>query len=130
MIKGSIWERRAIQFMLMMLFQLVWEMADDPRGFRADDHRDLAVLVATYKLPSIPADAEQKIRAATRKILDSIMLRSFEPTVKSVASPHPRSCQPRWMNWAAYHSGFFGTLHIQPGLCCFRAGQMPESRSY
>jgi hypothetical protein len=55
----------AIQFMLMMLFQLVSEMADDPRG-------------STYKLPSMPVDAEQRIRAAARKILDGIMLRSFE----------------------------------------------------
>ena len=69
----------AIQFMLMMLFQLVSEMADDPRGFRADVHKELADLVATYKLPPMPADAEQKIRAAARKLLDGIMLRSFEP---------------------------------------------------
>jgi hypothetical protein len=45
----------AIQFMLMMLFQLVPEMADDPRGFRADVHKELTDLVATYKLPPMPA---------------------------------------------------------------------------
>ena len=76
----------AIQFMLMMLFQLVSEMADDPRGLRADVHRELTDLVATYKLPSMPADAEQKIRAAARKILDGIMLRSFEPGAIKKAS--------------------------------------------
>ena len=76
----------AIQFMLMMLFQLVSEMADDPRGLRADLHRELADLVATYKLPSMPADAEQKIRAAARKILDGIMLRSFEQSAVKKAS--------------------------------------------
>jgi hypothetical protein len=37
----------AIQFMLVMLFQLVSEMADDPRGFRSDVHRELTELVAT-----------------------------------------------------------------------------------
>jgi hypothetical protein len=68
----------AIQFMLMMLFQLVSEMADDPRGFRADVHRELAELIATYKLPSMDVDTERKVRAAASKILDGIMLRSFE----------------------------------------------------
>ena len=76
----------AIQFMLMMLFQLVSEMADDPRGLRADVHKELADLVATYNLPPMPADAEQKSRAAARKILDGIMLRSFEPNVARKAS--------------------------------------------
>ena len=76
----------AIQFMLMMLFQLISEMADDPRGFRADVHKELTDLVATYKLPPMPADAEQKIRAAARKILDGIMLRSFEQNAVRKAS--------------------------------------------
>ena len=76
----------AIQFMLMMLFQLVSEMADDPRGLRADIHRELADLVATYNLPSMPADAEQRIRATARKILDGIMLRSLEQNVVTNAS--------------------------------------------
>jgi hypothetical protein len=69
----------AIQFMLMMLFQLVSEMADDPRGFRTSVHRELCDLVATYKLPPMPADTERKVRAAAGKILDGIMMRSFEP---------------------------------------------------
>ena len=64
----------AIQFMLMMLFQLVSEMADEPRGFRADIHRELAELVATYKLPSMAVGTERKIRAAAGKILDGIMI--------------------------------------------------------
>ena len=68
----------AIQFMLMMLFQLVSEMADDPRGFRTDVHRELAELVATYKLPLMEVATERKIRAAAGKILDGIMMRSFE----------------------------------------------------
>jgi hypothetical protein len=68
----------AIQFMLMTLFQLLSEMADDPRGFRTDVHRELTDLVASYKLPPMPEDTEQKVRAAAGKILDGIMLRSFE----------------------------------------------------
>ena len=68
----------AIQFMLATLFQLVSEMADDPRGFRTDVHRELTYLIATYKLPSMPEDTERKVRAAAGKILDGIMMRSFE----------------------------------------------------
>ena len=41
----------AIQFMLMTLFQIVSEMAEDPRGFRSDVHKELTDLVATHKLP-------------------------------------------------------------------------------
>ncbi|MEH2571715.1 hypothetical protein [Bradyrhizobium sp. AZCC 1708] len=68
----------AMQFMLMTLFQLLSEMADDPRGFRTDVHRELTDLVASYKLPPMPEDAERKVRAAAGKILDGIMMRSFE----------------------------------------------------
>jgi hypothetical protein len=68
----------AIQFMLATLFQLLSEMADDPRDFRSDVHRELTDLVASYKLPPMPADTERKVRAAAGKILDGIMMRSFE----------------------------------------------------
>src|SRR5690242_8986620 len=68
----------ATQFMLMTLFQLLSEMADDPRGFRTDVHRELTDLVATYKLPPMPEDTERMVRAAAGKILDGITMRSFE----------------------------------------------------
>ena len=74
----------AIQFMLMMLFQLVSEIADDPRGFRTDVHRELAELIATYKLSSMDVDTE--VRAAAGKILDGIMMRSFEKSGARKAS--------------------------------------------
>jgi len=74
---GQMGADMAIQFMLMMLFQLVSEMADDPRGFRADVHRELAELVATYKLPPMAVDTERTIRAVAGKILHGIMIRSF-----------------------------------------------------
>ena len=76
----------AIQFMLMMLFQLVSEMADDPRGFRSDVHRELTDLVATYTLPPMPEATLRKIRAAAGKILDGIMMRSFEQSAASKVS--------------------------------------------
>ena len=68
----------AIQFMLATLFQLVSEMADDPRSFRTHIHRELTDLIASYKLPPMAEDAERKVRAAAGKILDGIMMRSFE----------------------------------------------------
>lgn len=68
----------AIQFMLATLFQIVSEMADDPRGFRSDVHKELSDLVKAYKLPTLPQDIERKVRAAASKILDGIMMRSFE----------------------------------------------------
>lgn len=68
----------AIQFMLATLFQLMSDMADDPRGFRTDVHSELTDVMAAYKLPPMPEDAERKVRAAAGKILDGIMMRSFE----------------------------------------------------
>ncbi|MCK1513103.1 hypothetical protein IVB22_11080 [Bradyrhizobium sp. 190] len=68
----------AMQFTLMTLFQLLSEMADDPRGFRTDVHKELTDLVATYRLPPMPEDTERKVRAAAGKILDGITMRSFE----------------------------------------------------
>jgi hypothetical protein len=70
----------AIQFMLLTLFQMVSEMADDPRGLRSDAHEELSELVATYRLPPKPETAARKVRASAVKILDGIMLRSFEQT--------------------------------------------------
>jgi hypothetical protein len=70
----------AIQFMLMMLFQVVSEMADDPRALRSDVYKELCELVATYKSPPMPENATRKVKASATKILDGIMLRSFEQT--------------------------------------------------
>lgn len=75
----------AIQFMLATLFQLMSEMADDPRGFRTDVHGELTGLMAAYKLPPMPEDAERKVRAAAGKILDGIMMRSFEHEVRKAS---------------------------------------------
>ena len=74
----------AIQFMLMTLFQIVSGMADDPRGFRLDV--ELTDLVATYKLPPTPEATARKIRASAGKILNGIMMRSFEQNAASRVS--------------------------------------------
>jgi hypothetical protein len=65
---------------------MVSEMADEPRGLRTDVHTKLCELVATYKLPPMPEDASRTVKASATKILDGIMLRSFERTVPVAAS--------------------------------------------
>ena len=76
----------AIQFMLATLFQIVSEMADDPRGFRSDIHKELSGLVKTHKLPPLSQDVERKVRAAASKILSGMMMRSYEQNAGSTAS--------------------------------------------
>jgi hypothetical protein len=76
----------AIQFMLMTLFQLLSQMVDDPRGFRADVHRELVDLVETYKLPAMPNDEEAKVRAAARTVIDGLTLKCAEPTPRGSVS--------------------------------------------
>jgi hypothetical protein len=68
----------AIQLMLMTLFQIVSQMTEDPAGFRSDVHKELIGLVAIYALPPMAEATEGKIRAAAGRILDGIMMRSFE----------------------------------------------------
>jgi hypothetical protein len=69
----------ATQFVLMTLFQLLSEMMEDPKRFRADIHNELTELAEKHTLPPMPQDAEQKVRAVARRILDALMMRSFEP---------------------------------------------------
>jgi hypothetical protein len=66
----------AIQFMLMTVFRIVSEMAEDPVGFRSDVHNALVDLASTYRLPPLPDGAEPKIRAAAKRIIDGVMLSS------------------------------------------------------
>jgi len=77
----------AIQFMLMMLFQIVSQITEDPAGFRSHVHKELIGLVTAYEWPPMLESTERKIRAAAGEILDGIMLRSFEQSaVKRVSS--------------------------------------------
>lgn len=76
----------AIQFMLMTLFQMVSEMAEDPRGLPSDMRKELCELVATYKLPPLPEDAAQKVRASATKILDGISCTRLKRTIPAGVS--------------------------------------------
>jgi hypothetical protein len=64
----------AMQFMLMTLFQILSQMADDPRGFRADVRSQLVDLAATYKLQPMPKDEEAKVRASANTVIDGLTL--------------------------------------------------------
>jgi hypothetical protein len=55
-------------------------VADDPRGLRLEIHEELCELIATYRFPPMPENAARKVKASAMKILDGIMLRSFEQT--------------------------------------------------
>jgi|HubBroStandDraft_6_1064221.scaffolds.fasta_scaffold349875_2 hypothetical protein len=65
--------------MLMTLFQIVSQMAEDPRGFRADVHSQLVDLAATYKLPPMPKDEEAKVRASAKTVIDGLTLNWAKP---------------------------------------------------
>jgi hypothetical protein len=58
--------------MLIMPFQMVSEMADEPRGLRTDVHTELCELVATYKLPPMPEDAHGRSKPARRRSLTAL----------------------------------------------------------
>jgi len=51
-----------------------------------DVHKELTDLVATYKLPPMPEATARKIRASAGKILNGIMMRSFEQNAASRVS--------------------------------------------
>lgn len=68
----------AMQFMLMTLFQVITDMADDPQSFRETVHEQLVDLVATYKLPPMPDEVAKRVRATATKMLDGLVLRSFQ----------------------------------------------------
>jgi hypothetical protein len=59
----------AIQLMLMTLFQIVPETADDPRGFRSDVHKELTDTVTTYKWPPMPQDPSERFEPAPPRSL-------------------------------------------------------------
>jgi hypothetical protein len=55
--------------------------SEDPAGFRAEVHKALIDLTATYKLPPLPGDADPKIRAAAKKIIDGVMLSAGDDVI-------------------------------------------------
>jgi hypothetical protein len=63
----------ANNFMLMTLFSIVADMAEDPNGFRTDVKKALLVLTDDYKLPGVAADTAKEARDAAKQIIASVL---------------------------------------------------------
>jgi hypothetical protein len=63
----------ANNFMLMTLFSIVADMAEDPEGFRSDVKKGLLDFVDDYNLPGIAPETAEEARDTAKKIISSIL---------------------------------------------------------
>jgi hypothetical protein len=63
----------ANNFMLMTLFSILADMAEDPDGFRSDVRKALLDLTDDYKLPGISPETEQEARDTAKQIINGIL---------------------------------------------------------
>ena len=63
----------ANNFMLMTLFSIVADMAEDPEGFRSDVKRALLDLIDDYKLSGIAPETAEEARVITKQIISGIL---------------------------------------------------------
>jgi len=63
----------ANNFMLMTLFSIVAEMADDPERFRSDVKKELLDLIDDHKLSGIAPTTAGEARATAKQIISSIL---------------------------------------------------------
>jgi hypothetical protein len=63
----------ANNFMLMTLFAIVADMAENPEGFRTDVKKALLDLTDDYKLPGIPPETAREARDAAKRIINGIL---------------------------------------------------------
>jgi hypothetical protein len=68
----------ANNFMLMTLFSIVADMAENPEGFRTDVRKALLDLTNDYNLPGVPPDTAQEARDTAKEIISGI-LQSVKP---------------------------------------------------
>jgi hypothetical protein len=68
----------ANNFMLMTLFSIVADMAENPEGFRTDVRKALLDLADDYNLPGIPDDTAKEARDTAKHIINGI-LQSAKP---------------------------------------------------
>jgi hypothetical protein len=59
--------------MLMTLFSIVADMAENPEGFRTDVRKALLDLTDDYNLPGIPDDAAKEARDIAKQIINGIL---------------------------------------------------------
>ena len=63
----------ANNFMLMTLFSIVADMAEDPEGFRSDVKRALLDLIDDYKLSGIAPETAEEARVTAKQIISGIL---------------------------------------------------------
>jgi hypothetical protein len=63
----------ANNFMLMTLFSIVADMAENPEGFRTDVKKALLDLTDDYNLPGIPPDTAKEARGTAKQIINGIL---------------------------------------------------------
>jgi hypothetical protein len=68
----------ANNFMLMTLFAILADTAENPEGFRADVKKALLDLSDDYKLAGIPPETAREARDAAKQIINGVL-----------ASPNP-----------------------------------------
>jgi hypothetical protein len=63
----------ANNFMLMTLFSLIADMADDPDGFRTEVKKALLDLTDDYNLASVEPEVAKEARAAAKQIIAGVL---------------------------------------------------------
>jgi hypothetical protein len=63
----------ANNFMLMTLFALLADSAEDPDGFRADIRKALCDLTDDYKLSGIAPETAKEARAAAKQVIAGVL---------------------------------------------------------
>jgi hypothetical protein len=63
----------ANNFMLMTLFSLIADMAEDPDGFRTDVKKALLDLTDDYNLPGVAPEIAQEARDAAKQVIAGVL---------------------------------------------------------
>jgi hypothetical protein len=71
----------ANNFMLMTLFSIVADMAENPDGFRTDVRKALLALTDDYNLPGVASDTAKEARDAAKQIIAGV-LQSLPPVTQ------------------------------------------------
>jgi hypothetical protein len=71
----------ANNFMLMTLFSIVADMAEDPDGFRTDVKKALLILTDGYNLPGVAPETAKEARDAAKQIIVGV-LQSLPPVTQ------------------------------------------------
>jgi hypothetical protein len=63
----------ANNFMLMTLFSLIADMAEDPDGFRTDVKKALFDLTDDYNLPGVAPEMAKEARDAAKQVIAGVL---------------------------------------------------------